>query len=114
MFGLGLFGQRVYIIYTVEKRICYPEVNPGEITRDTDKQVKNMTETYGRQNNGPLEYQTTLPASWENCMQVKKQQLEPDMEQQTVLILGKEYIKAVYCHPLYLTYMQSLSCEMPG
>ena len=47
-------------------------------------------------------------------MQVKKQQLEMDMEQQTVSKLGKEYIKAVYCHPVYLTYMQSISCEMPG
>ena len=59
-------------------------------------------------------YQTTLTASWEICMQVKKQQLEPDMEQQTGSKLGKEYIKAVYCHPAYLTYMQSTSCEMPG
>ena len=50
-----------------------------------------------------MEYQTTLPASWENCMQVKKQQLEPDMEQWTGSKLGKEYIKAVYCHPAYLT-----------
>ena len=47
-------------------------------------------------------------------MQVKKQQLEPDMEQQTVSKLGKEYIKAVYCHPAYSTYMQSISCKMPG
>ena len=47
-------------------------------------------------------------------MQVKKQQLEPDMEQQTGFKLGKEYIKAVYCHPAYLTYMQSTSCEMLG
>ena len=47
-------------------------------------------------------------------MQVKKQQLEPDMEQQTGCKLGKEYVKAVYCHPAYLTYMQSTSCEMPG
>ena len=46
-------------------------------------------------------------------MQVKKQQLELDMEQQTGSILGKEYIKAAYCHPVYLTYMQSTSCEMP-
>ena len=60
------------------------------------------------------EYQTTLPASWEICMQVKKQQLEPDMEQQTGSKLGKEYTKAVYCHPAYLTYMQSLSWEMLG
>ena len=47
-------------------------------------------------------------------MQVKKQQLEPDMEQQTGSKLGKEYVEAVYCHPAYLTYMQSTSCEMPG
>ena len=47
-------------------------------------------------------------------MQVKKQQFEPDMEQQTSSKLGKEYIKAVCCHPAYLTYMQSTSCEMPG
>ena len=46
-------------------------------------------------------------------MQVKKQQLEPDMEQWTDSELGKEYIKAVYCHPAYLTYMQSTLCEMP-
>ena len=47
-------------------------------------------------------------------MQVKKQQLEPDMKQQTGSNLGKEYVKAVYCHPAYLTYMQSASFEMPG
>ena len=47
-------------------------------------------------------------------MQVKKQQLEPDMEQQTSSKLGKEYVKAVYCHPAYLTYMQSTLCEMSG
>ena len=60
------------------------------------------------------EYETTLPVSWEICMQVKKQQLELDMEQQTGSKLGKEYIKAVYCHPAYLTYMQSTSWEMLG
>ena len=42
---------------------------------------------------------------WETCMQVKKQQLELDMEQQTGPKSGKEYVKAVYCHPAYLTYM---------
>ena len=46
-------------------------------------------------------------------MLVKKQQLEPDMEQQTGSKLGKEYVKAVYCNPTYLTYMQSTSCETP-
>ena len=47
-------------------------------------------------------------------MQVKKQELEMDMEQQTGYKLRKEYVKAVYCHPAYLTSMQSTSCEMPG
>ena len=47
-------------------------------------------------------------------MQVKKQQLEPDMEQWTGAKLGKEYLMAVNCHPTYLTYMQSISCKMPG
>ena len=60
------------------------------------------------------EYQTTWPASWEICMQIRKQQLELDMEQQTGSILEKEYIKAVYCHPAYLTSMQSTSWEMLG
>ena len=58
--------------------------------------------------------ETTLPASWETYMQVKKQQLEPDMEQQTGSKLRKEYIEAVYCHTAYLTYMQNTSWEMPG
>ena len=56
----------------------------------------------------------TLPASWETCMQVKKQQLESNMEQWTVSKLVKEYIKAVYCHPVYLISMQTTSCKMPG
>ena len=47
-------------------------------------------------------------------MRVKKQQLEPDMEQWTISKLGKKYIKAVYCHSAYLTYMQSISCKMLG
>ena len=47
-------------------------------------------------------------------MQAKKQQLEPDMEQQTDSKLGKEYVKTAYCHPAYLTYVQSTSCETPG
>ena len=59
-------------------------------------------------------YQTTLPASSEICMQVRKQQLKLDMEQQTGSKLGKEYVKAVYCYLAYLTFMQSTLCEMPG
>ena len=60
------------------------------------------------------EYQTTFPASWDVCAKVKKQKLELDMEQQTDSKLGKEYIKAVYCHPDYLNSMQSTSCKMLG
>ena len=52
-----------------------------------------------------MEYQTTLFVSWEICMQIKKQQLEPDMEQWTGSKLEKEYVKVVYCHPTYLTYV---------
>ena len=60
------------------------------------------------------EYQIILHASWETWMQVKNQQLEPDMEQRTGSKLGKEYVKAVYCHSAYLTSMQSTSCKIPG
>ena len=56
---------------------------------------------------------TTLLVSWETYMQVKKQQLEPYMEERTGSKLGKEYNKTVYCHLAYLTYMQSTSYEMP-
>ena len=58
------------------------------------------------------EYQTTWPTSWEICIQVRKQQLELDMEQQTASKYGKEYVKAVCCHHAYLTYMQNTSWEM--
>ena len=72
-----------------------------------------------------MKYQTTLPASWEICMQLKKDQLELGMEQKNGSKLapvcqgkekeyGKEYVKAVYWHPAYLTYMRSTSWEMLG
>ena len=60
------------------------------------------------------EYQTTCPASQEICMQVRKQQLELDMEKQTGSKLGKEYVKAIYCHPACLTYIQGTSWDMLG
>ena len=60
------------------------------------------------------EYQNTWPAFWELCIQVKKQQLEMDKEQQTGSNLGKEYVKAVYCHSAYLISIQSTSREMLG
>ena len=71
---------------------------------------------YGSQqtveNSSKMGILTTLPASWDICMQVKKQQLELDMEQQIGSRSRKEYIMAVYCHPAYLTYIQSTSWEM--
>ena len=60
------------------------------------------------------EYQTILPVSWETCMQVKKQQLEPYMEELIGLGLRKENDRIVCCHPVYLTYTLSASWEMPG
>ena len=56
---------------------------------------------------------TTIPVSWETCVQTKKQHLEPYMEQWTGSKLGKVY-NAIYCHPAYLTYMQNTSRKMPG
>ena len=58
-----------------------------------------------------MEVPDHLTCPWEICMQTKKQRLEPDMEQQIGSQLGNEYVKAVYCHPAYLTYMESISCE---
>ena len=58
------------------------------------------------------EYQITWPVSWEICMQVKKQQLELDIKLQTDYKSGKEYFKAAYCQPAYLTSMQGTSWEM--
>ena len=58
------------------------------------------------------EYQATLPVSWETCVQIKKQQLEPDTEQWTGSKLKKEYNEAEYCHLAYVTSMQSISCKM--
>ena len=60
------------------------------------------------------ENKTTLPTCWEIYMQDKKQQLELDMEKCSGSKLGKKYVKAIYCHPAYLTYMQSTSCGVPG
>ena len=75
----------------------------------------------GKGNIYPLQYpglensmEYTVHASGEIYMQVRKQQLKLDMEQQTGSKLGKEYTKVVYCHPVYLTYMQSKSCKMLG
>ena len=60
------------------------------------------------------EYQSTFPISWQTCRQVKRQQLEPDMEKLTSSKFEKEYDKDIYFHPAYLTCMQSPSCERPS
>ena len=98
-----------------------PEIKlPTSIGSLKEQESSRKTSTYalltmpkplcGSQQTGKFlkrwEYQTTLPASLETCMQVKKQQFATK--------LGKEYVKVVYCHPAYLTYMQSISCEMLG
>ena len=82
-----------------------PEKSPGKCIHDyenhTGQRPSNFTD------------QSTWPAPWETCMQVKKQQLEPDIETQTGSKFGKEYLKAAYCHPAYLSWMPSTSCKMP-
>ena len=100
--GVGAMGTAPYPVQTP----FGIELQQVEVKIDEPLLQKIAEETNGKYLKG-WEYQTTLPASWETCMQFKKQQLEPDMEQQTCSKFGKEYINAVYCYPAYLTYMQS-------
>ena len=86
------FQKNIYFCFT-----DYPKPFTVWLTTNCEKFLKKW------------EYQITIPASWEICMQIKKQHLEQDMEQWTGSKLGKEYIKVVNCHPVYLTYMQSTS-----
>ena len=88
--------KHLHLIWTM------PEVFTVWMTTNYGKFLKRCT------------YQISLAASWEICRQIKKHQLELNMEQCTSFKLGKEYIKAVYCYVAYLTYIQSTSCEMPG
>ena len=81
--------KHLLLLYWLRLRLCVEH-----------NKLWNILKEMGKQN--------SLPTSWEICMKVKKQQLEPDMKQQTVSNLGKEYIKAVYCHPAYITSMQSI------
>ena len=91
------FQKNIYFCFT-----DYTKVFDCVITTNCGKFLKRW------------EYQTTLPPSREIYIQLKKQHLELNMEQQTGFKSGKEYVKAVYCHPAYLTYMQSTSWEMLG
>ena len=110
--GRGTRGQILNIHWIIEKA--------REFQKTSASASLTMLKVWfcGSQQTGEFfkrwEYQTTLPASWEICMQVKKQQLELYMEQQAGSKSGKKYLKVLYCHPTYLTYMQSTSCEMLG
>ena len=86
--------------------------SPKELKTDMTKPLTGWITANYRKFWKRWEYQTTWPASSDTCMQVKKQQVELDMEQQTGSKSGKEYIKAAYCHTAYLTYMQSTSWQM--
>ena len=109
--GRGTRGQIANILWIMEKArefhkniyFCFIDYAKASDCVDHNKLWEILEE---------MEYQTTLPESWEICMQVKKQQLELDMEQQTGSKSGKGYVKAVYFHPAYLTYMQSISWEI--
>ena len=103
--------QIANIRWIIEKTREFPKTcTSASLTRLEPLTVWNTT------NSGKLlkrcEYQTTLPTSWETCMRVKKQELEPYMKQLTGSKLRKEYNEAIYCNPVCLTYMQSTSWEM--
>ena len=100
---------------SLQPRILYPARLSfrfdGEIKILPDKQkLREFSTTVLKR----WDYLTTLPDSWEACMQLKKQQLESDVKQLTGSKLGKEYVNAICCHSAYLSYMQLASCKMPG
>ena len=111
--GIGTRDQITNIRWIIEKArefkkniyFCIIDYAKAFDCVDHNKLWKILTE---------MGIQDHLTYSWEICMQVRKQQLEQDTEQQTGSKSGKEYIKAVYCHPAYLPYMQSTSCKIPG
>ena len=109
--GRGTRDQIANIHWIIEKagefqkNICFDDYTKAFDCVDHNKMWKILQET------GLPDHLTCL---LRNLMWAKKQQLELDMEQLTGSRLGKEYVKPIYCHPAYLTDMQSTSCEMPG
>ena len=87
------------------KNICFIDYTKAFDCVDHNKLWKILTK---------MGVQATLSAFWETCMRIKKQQLQPDMKQLTASKLGKEYVKAIYCHFAYSTSMQSTSWEKEG
>ena len=106
--GRGIRDQIANICWTIEKAW---EFQKNNALLTTPKPLVLWITTNCGKFFKRWEYQTTLPAAWKICMQVKKQQLELDMEQQTGSKSRKEYVRAVYCHPAYLPYMQSKQRE---
>ena len=111
--GRGTRGQIANILWTLEKATEFQK-NIYFCFIDYAKSFDYLDHNILWKFLKKWEYQITLPASWETCMQVKKQQSELNMKQQTGSKLGKEYLKAEYCHYSYLTYLQSTLCEMAG
>ena len=111
------FNARL-VIHTINRKIERPLRTEWPVLSSIKYHINTIqnlhTYTQFNTENGSMYIpETTLPVSCETCMQVKKQQLDPDMKQWTGSKLLKEYVKVVYCHPAYLTYIQSTSCEMP-
>ena len=111
--GTGIRDQIVNITGS-QKRQENSRKSSSSASLTTTKPLTMWLTTNGGKFLKRWEYQTTWPASWEICMQIKKRQLELDMEQQTGSKSGKEYVKAAYCPPTYIAYMQSTSCKMDG
>ena len=109
--GRGIGDQIANICWTTEKARQFQK-NSTSAVLITPKPLTVWITTNCGKFFKRWEFQTTLSASWETCIQVKKQQLELDMEQHTGSKSGKQYVKGVYCHPAYLTCMQSTSCKM--
>ena len=111
--GRGTRDQIVNICWIIKKAWEFQE-NIYFCLMTTPKPLTVWITTNGGKFFKRWEYRNTWPASWEICVQVRKQQLELDMEQESGSKLGKEYVKAIYGHPIYLIYMQSTSCKILG
>ena len=112
--GRGTRDQIANICWVMEKAREFQKKNPPS----TYASLTMQKPLCGSQQTGKFfnrwKYQTTLHISWETSLWIKKQQLEPYMEQPTGSKSRKEYDKTIYCYPIYLTYIQGISCKMLG